>query len=168
MSTPTGWRPRPFGSRASVPINRYFHNHPEMVLGAWSRKDTLYGGDTAYSVLGSGDLAEQLAGAVAGYPPSRPSRRHRPATEPAPPFVPPPAERHITEGSFFVGDDRVIRQVQDGQAVTVSHGALLRADGTMMGKRLAGLIGLRDCARRVLQSQNEGWPESTARRPAAN
>src|SRR5439155_19612873 len=28
------------------------------------------------------------------------------------------------------------------------------------GKRLAALIGLRDRARRVLQSQNEGWPDS--------
>ena len=29
---------------ARVPINRYFLNHPEMVLGTWSRKDRLYGG----------------------------------------------------------------------------------------------------------------------------
>ena len=33
---------------AEVSINRYFLNHPEMVLGTWSRKDTLYGGDDAY------------------------------------------------------------------------------------------------------------------------
>ena len=36
----------------------------------------------------------------------------------------------------------------------------LRADGTLTGKRLAALVGLRDHARRVLQSQNEGWPEA--------
>ena len=30
----------------------------------------------------------------------------------------------------------------------------------MTGKRLAALVGLRDRARRVLQSQNEGWPEA--------
>ena len=30
----------------------------------------------------------------------------------------------------------------------------------MMGKRLAALIALRDQARRVLQSQNEDWPEA--------
>ena len=30
----------------------------------------------------------------------------------------------------------------------------------MSGKRLAALVGLRDSARRVLQSQNEGWPDS--------
>src|SRR5262245_36684886 len=29
----------------------------------------------------------------------------------------------------------------------------------MTGKRMAALIGLRDRARRLLQSQNEGWPE---------
>jgi hypothetical protein len=30
---------------AEVSVNRYFPNHPEMVLGDWSRKDTLYGGE---------------------------------------------------------------------------------------------------------------------------
>ena len=48
---------------AEVPINRYFVNHPEMVLGTWSRKDTLYG-DEGYSVVGNGDLAEQLKAAI--------------------------------------------------------------------------------------------------------
>ena len=69
--------------------------------------------------------------------------------------------RHIAEGSFFVGDDRTIRQVEGGQAVPVTYGGtMLKADGTLTGKRLAALIGLRDRARRVLQSQNEGWPEA--------
>ena len=35
-----------------------------------------------------------------------------------------------------------------------------RDDGTPFGRRLGLEIGLRDLARRVLQSQNEGWPES--------
>ncbi len=39
-------------------------------------------------------------------------------------------------------------------------GTTLTAYGTMTGKRLAALVGLRDRARRVLQSQNEGWPEA--------
>ena len=37
---------------------------------------------------------------------------------------------------------------------------LLKSKGAMTAKRLAALVGLRDIARRVLQSQNEGWPES--------
>src|ERR1700727_29856 len=36
---------------AEVGINQYFHHHPEMVLGTWTRKDTLYGGE-GYSVTG--------------------------------------------------------------------------------------------------------------------
>ena len=48
-----------------------------------------------------------------------------------------------------------------GQAVPVVYGGTkLVAGGTHTGKRLASLIRLRDLARRVLQSQNEGWPES--------
>jgi len=146
---------------ADIPINRYFLNHPEMVLGQWSRKDTLYGAE-GYSVIANGKLEEQLTVAIRRLP-EQETRRAAPAAQskPAvPPFVPPPPLNHIAEGSFFVGEDRVIRQVQDGQTVPVVFGGVtLKSDGTMTGRRLAALIGLRDQARRVLQSQNEGWPE---------
>src|SRR5262249_21642207 len=52
--------PLPIGAEkpsAEIPVNRYFLNHPEMVLGEWSRKDTLYGGE-GFSVTSNGDLAE--------------------------------------------------------------------------------------------------------------
>ncbi len=45
-----------------LPINRYFLNHPEQVLGTWSRQDRLY--DATYSVAGNGDLSEQLKAAI--------------------------------------------------------------------------------------------------------
>ncbi|MGA2500412.1 MAG: DEAD/DEAH box helicase family protein, partial [Tepidisphaeraceae bacterium] len=145
---------------AEVLINRYFLNHPEMVLGTWSRKDTLYGGE-GYSVTSSGDLARQLQDAIQRLPQFAPLQASATQETPAPAFAPPPPERHITEGSFFVADDRTICQSLGGQAVPVVYGGTsLRADGTLTGKRLAALIGLRDRARRVLQSQNEGWPEA--------
>jgi N12 class adenine-specific DNA methylase len=51
--------------------------------------------------------------------------------------------------------------MEGGRAEPVTYGGtLLRSDGTMTGKRLAALVALRDQARRVLQSQNEGWPEA--------
>jgi N12 class adenine-specific DNA methylase len=76
-------------------------------------------------------------------------------------FTPPPAERHIGEGSFFITDDRRICQLIDGETVPVVYGGRpLNAGATHIGKRMAALIRLRDLARRVLQSQNEGWPES--------
>jgi N12 class adenine-specific DNA methylase/predicted RNA methylase len=146
---------------AEVAINRYFLNHPEQVLGNWSRKDRLYGGEAGYSVLANGDLEHQLDAAIRRLPESAPSRPSPVQAEPAPVFTPPPPERHIAEGSFFVAEDKTIHQVEGGQGVPVVYGGtVLKADRTMTGKRLASLIGLRDLARRVLQSQNEGWPET--------
>ena len=141
-----------------VAINRYFLNNPQMVLGTWSTKDTLYG--EGYSVRSSGDLKEQLQAAIRQLPefaPFETSQAEQPKTAP---FVPPPPLRHIGEGSFFVGEDRIIRQIVDGQAIPVVYGgSQLWAGGSLLGRRLGSLIELRDRARRVLQSQNEGWPE---------
>jgi N12 class adenine-specific DNA methylase len=143
---------------AEVPVNRYFLNHPEMVLGHWSRKDTLYG--EGYSVSSNGDLADKLREAVSCLPRFELIEATRDQDQqPTSAFIPPPPERHIGESSFFVGDDRVIYQIEGGQGVPVVYGGTtLRADGTLTGRRLAALVGLRDRARRVLQSQNEGWP----------
>ncbi|HZZ80814.1 MAG TPA: DEAD/DEAH box helicase family protein, partial [Gemmataceae bacterium] len=155
-------RSRPFEIEGQeVSINRYFVRHPEMVLGNWSRKDTLYG--EGYSVKSNGDLAEQLKDAIAQlpvFPPIQATPAEKLSDRP-PSFTPPPLERHVGEGSFFVTEDRAICQLQNGEAVPVVYGGTaLRADGTMTGKRLAALIDVRDRARRVLQSQNEGWPEA--------
>jgi hypothetical protein len=144
-----------------VAINRYFLNHPEMVLGTWTRKDTLYAGE-GYSVVGNGDLAGQLRDAIRQLPEFAPFQASSVRQEHhVKAFTLPPLERHISEGSFFVVDDRTICQLLDGQPVPVVYGGTtLRANGTLTGKRLAALVGLRNLARRVLQSQNEGWPEA--------
>ncbi|OWK35498.1 putative DNA methylase [Fimbriiglobus ruber] len=154
----------------TVPINRYFLNHPENVLGAYSSKDSLYG--SGYSVVSNGDLAEQLRQAIHRLPEVKPpSRRdlevnsaeipHKAVlNSPIAQFAPPPPEKHTSEGSFFVHDSR-IHQMVDGQTVPVVYGGSeLWAHGGLVGRRMGALIGLRDLARRVLQSQNEGWPES--------
>ena len=142
-----------------IAISRYFLNHPEMVLGSWSRKDRLY--QAGYSLLSTGDLTQQLDAAIRRLPEGVASPAASAAEEAPAPFTPPPPERHITESSFFVGPDGVIYQMNGGQGVSVTYGGtLLKANGTMTGRRFAGLVGLRDLARRVLQSQNEGWPEA--------
>ncbi|MGH7224698.1 MAG: N-6 DNA methylase, partial [Gemmataceae bacterium] len=111
---------------ADVSINKYFLNHPDMVLGDWTRKDTLYG--EGYSVTGNGDLAEQLKKANGRLPAYVTPERTRQVTQTEaerpnpPPFTPPPLERHITEGSFFIDDHRVIRQIVDGKAEPVVYG----------------------------------------------
>ncbi|GIK15179.1 MAG: hypothetical protein BroJett003_01430 [Planctomycetota bacterium] len=143
----------------AVPVNRYFLSHPEMVLGSWTRKDTLYGGE-GYSVVGNGELAGQLKNAIRRLPEFAPSQASpTEEQEPVAAFSPPPPERHINEGSFFVGPDQTLCQSVGRQAVPVVYGGTtLKANGTRTGRRLAALVDLRDRARRVLQSQNEGWP----------
>jgi hypothetical protein len=42
----------------------------------------------------------------------------------------------------------------------VYGGTPLWAGSGLFGRRLGQLIGLRDLARHVLQSQNEGWPQA--------
>jgi N12 class adenine-specific DNA methylase len=145
---------------AAIPINAYFQHHPENVLGTYSRKDRLY--SEGYSLDANGDLADQLRAAIARLPRGQVLQSDAERPNPPPAFVPPPPpERHITEGSFFVGEDKVIRQMEGGRAEPVTYGGtLLKSDGTMTGKRLAALVVLRDQSRRVLQSQNEGWPEA--------
>ena len=57
--------------------------------------------------------------------------------------------------------------MEDGQAEPVTYGGtLLKTDGTMTGKRLAALVGLRDLARPVLSRRTRAGPKSTARTPA--
>ena len=130
-----------------------------MVLGTWSCKDTLYG--EGYSLLGNGDLPQQLRQAIDRLPEFAPLQASPVQNQPTPAFTPPPPDRHIGEGSFFVGDDRTVCQSQGGEGVPVVYGgSTLKSDGTLVGKRLTALIGLRNHARRVLQSQNEGWPET--------
>lgn len=145
---------------AEITVNRYFLNHPDMVLGTWSRQGRLY--DDDYSVIGGSDLAEQLAAAVGRLPEQVVSAPAASASSPAEPaFTPPPAEPHIGEGSLFYGEDQVIRQVVNGSAQPVVYGGvLLKANGTPQGRKIGRLIDIKNLARRVLQSQNEGWPEA--------
>src|SRR5262249_31564851 len=146
---------------AKIAINRYFLKNPQMVLGTWSRKDTLYGGDSGYSIVGSGNLEEDLKAAVRQLPEYAPTAPCEKEEKQAPTFARPPPLNHITEGSFFVAADRTICQLvgDEGESVTYGGGTL-RAGGTLTARRMAALVRLRDCARLVLQSQNEGWPEA--------
>ena len=160
---------------ATVAVNRYFLNHPDQVLGQWSRKDTLYGGE-GFSVIGQGDLATQLRMAVGRLPRFEPLTVEAQSVRPPPdvpeasfgntpqttdksPFTQPPPLRHIAEGSFFVHDKRIHQMVDGKPEPVVYGGSELWAGGALTGRRMGDLVELRDLARRVLQSQNEGWPE---------
>jgi N12 class adenine-specific DNA methylase len=152
---------------AAITLNRYFIKHPKMVLGTLTRQDTMYGKE-GFSVKGGGDLDEQLKTAIKLLPDLRTRSAAAPTPTPEQPRAPdsyltfdaadpsdslPP---RLNEGSFFIAGDRGIRQIQEGKAVPVVYGGTaLTAYGSLLGKRLAALIDLRDRARAVLVSQNE-------------
>src|SRR5262249_49173062 len=121
---------------ADIPINRYFLNHPEMVLGNWSRQDRLY--DDGYSLKGNGELRAQLQEAIARLPEGAATAVPSRDADTAPRFTPPPLLPHITEGSFFVHPDRSICQMVGGVAQPVNYGGTrLAAGATMTGRRIA-------------------------------
>ncbi len=100
---------------AEVPVNRYFLNHPDMVLGNWSRKDTLYG--EGYSVTGNGDLAGQLKAAIARLPRIRADRGIRPTQdEPRVSIHASAAGTPHHRGQFLRRDDGVIHQLARGRS----------------------------------------------------
>src|SRR5262249_38063079 len=143
-----------------LPINQYLLQHPAMVLGTWSRHDRLYAGE-GYTLRATGDLAAQLAAAIqhlpAGVYTAHPTTPAHPAS---PPSALPPLAPYLTEGIFCARGRRAFMKPRRGPPVRVTHGPpKLQADGPLLGRRRAALTALRDPARRVLQSQNEGWPE---------
>lgn len=150
-----------------IAVNRYFLNHPEMILGRCTAGDSLYGREDGLDVEATGNLAEQLQDALERLPKFEqalpPTRLEQ---TPATAFSrPPPSEPTLTEGSFFVDDDHTIRQIVDGQNVPVVYGGktLNTLGSNKTGRRLAALIELRDDARAVLRTQNEGRsPEERA------
>lgn len=145
---------------ADVVINRFFKKFPGMILGTLSRKDTLYG--EGVSVQGDRDLEAMLQEAIGWLPKNEPLST--PSAEANPPFTPlarPPPDEALSEGSFVVSEDGTIRQILGGRLEPVVYGGkALTANGAMTGRRLSSLIRLRDLARLVLLSQNEGWPET--------
>ena len=149
-----------------VQVNRYFHHDPHpMRLGTWTRQDRLYGAESGFSLLPTGDLATQLQGAIshlhAGIFHAAPSPALPLAsTNGATPYKLFAVPQCVTEGSFFLdGTTLAILQVQHGEAVPVLQGGKpVYPDGSLLGRRLAHLIRLRDSARYVLDVQNTGQP----------
>ena len=144
-----------------IRVNTFFQHHRHMLLGAYSYEDRLYGSQTGYSVAPTGDLATQLSEAIKHLPagifhatPSLPASVTTNGTTPHAPAIP----QACTEGSFFVNPNTyAILQIQHAEAVPVLQGGKpLQADGSLLGKRLAHLIRLRDSARYVLDVQNTG------------
>lgn len=136
-----------------IPLNAYFAEHPEMVLGRMAWDDSMYGSrqETACVPLDGTDLAEQLAAAMQNitgkfieieYP--DPEGNETPDTSI-------PADPDVKNFSYAVINGDVYYR----ENIRMLHQALSEA----AKERVKGLVGLRDCVRSLIDQQMENAPD---------
>jgi len=132
-------------------INRYFADHPEMVLGVQTSESTQYGRqDFTVAPMEGVDLGEQLAGAI--------RHIHGVYIEAA------PADVEDAEADDSIPADPAVRNYSytlvDGKVYYRENSCMtpVRVSGTAEG-RIKGLIGLRDCVRTLIEYQTEDYPD---------
>ncbi len=125
-------------------VNRYFIDHPDMVLGTPSAESTQYGRqDYAVAPIKGADLSELLHEAIQNI--------HGEYTE---------REIEEAERSDILPADPDVRNYSftlvDGEVYYREGGIMVRQDvSAAMTERIKGLMELRDCTRRLIQLQTE-------------
>ena len=136
-----------------VPVNRYFLNHPRMMLGKMSFSSRMYGNakETTCNPQEGADFEEQLKTALSFV--SMPDRESPAVDEPAAESPEQresiPADPGVRNFSYTEvnGGGLYFRENSAMNPVNVSVAA---------GDRIRGMIGLRDCARRLIGLQMDG------------
>ena len=142
-----------------IPVNSYFAEHPEMILGRMAWDDSMYGGrkETACLPLEGADLASQLHEAVEclqgscyqeAEPPELGEGEAIRAAIPADPNV-----KNYTY------------TVVDGQVYYRENSLMVRPDLSAAAEaRVRGMVGLRDCVRELIALQMDpATPDSAIR-----
>ena len=131
----------------NVPINSYFADHPEMILGKMVWDDSQYGDhqETACLPIEGADLSEQLAEAVSHISGAYQELAPVELGEGEPSRDTIPADPNVRNYSFTIVDDRVYYRENS----VMSHPDL---NATAEG-RIKGMVALRDCVRRLMDAQ---------------
>ncbi|MEW5736956.1 MAG: DEAD/DEAH box helicase family protein, partial [Thermodesulfobacteriota bacterium] len=146
----------------SVPVNEYFADHPEMVLGRHSLEGSMYG-ENEYTVMPmEGDIAEHFAAAAMKLP-EKVYQKARKTTKKAH-ALPAVIERdwnpkNQKEGGVYLSDSGAVMITDFGSGVPVeSRHKLSPADRAL----LADYIPLRNALKRSHQAQWEGkdWEQA--------
>lgn len=137
-------------------INDYFLDNPHMVLGEMSVGQGMYN-EASLRVRSDGDIGAALHAAIDGLPENICTEHEIDATGPLKLAEEAELPVYAKEGSIFIADDKRLMQVVEGLPQPLKAGrSELKANGTMAGKRLAALVRLREHAREVLRTQQEG------------
>ena len=140
-----------------VPINQYFLNHPEMVLGEMAFDDMMYGGakETTCKPFESESLSDLLAEAVQNI--------HAEYTD---------YEIEELEGEEedkSIPADPSVRNFSftlvNGEIYYRENSRMFPVEQSLTGQsRVKGMIAIRDCVRRLIEYQTESAPDEIVER----
>ncbi len=132
-----------------IRMNRYFVQHPEMILGDMVMESTRFGPDSACKAREGEDLSEQLANAIQFLQAEIKPYELEELDEEEDRSI--PADPTVKNFSYTVADGQVYyRENSLMHPVEVSVTA---------ENRIRGMIELRECVRRLIEYQTEGYPD---------
>ena len=133
-----------------IRMNRYFVQHPEMILGDMVMESGRFGPDSACKAREGEDLSEQLASTVQFLQAEIKPYELEELDEEEDRSI--PADPNVKNFSYTVVDGQVYyRENSRMHPVEVSVTA---------ENRIRGMIELRECVRRLIDYQTEGYPDA--------
>ena len=145
-----------------IPVNSYFIDHPEMVLGTMVWDDSMYGNhrETACLPIDGAELSEQLAATmqnIAGQMTvvELPALGENESVETSI-----PADPNIRNYSYTIVNDEVYYR---------ENSRMVKPDlGETATQRTKGLVDLRDCVQRLIDQQMDGTSDEIIRQTQAD
>lgn len=132
-----------------IRMNSYFVQHPEMILGDMVMESTRFGPDSACKAREGEDLSEQLANAIQFLQAEIKPYELEELDEEEDRSI--PADPTVKNFSYTIADGQVYyRENSLMHPVEVSVTA---------ENRIRGMIELRECVRRLIEYQTEGYPD---------
>ena len=140
-----------------IPLNNYFLQHPEMVLGKMAFYENMYGNatETACLPIEGADLKEQLAQAIDHIAPPDRELLHMdaPEAETGEKAETIPADPDVRNFSFTEKDGKLYFRENSRMKLAES--------GKTQAARIRGMIGIRDSARTLIDLQMNGADDET-------
>ena len=140
-----------------IRMNRYFVQHPEMVLGDMVMESTRFGMDSTCRAYEDADLSELLSEAVQNLHAQITDYEVEELDEEEDRSI--PADPAVRNFSFCLVDGKVYyRENSRMQPIEVSVTA---------ENRIRGMIAIRECVRRLIEYQTEGYPDEDIQKEQA-
>lgn len=131
-----------------IRMNRYFVQHPEMILGDMVMESTRFGPDSACKAREGEDLSEQLANAIQFLQAE----------------IKPYELEELDEEDRSIPADPTVKNfsytIADGQVYYRENSLMHPVEVSVTAEnRIRGMIELRECVRRLIEYQTEGYPD---------